>query len=1024
MENRATAELINIIRTLYYDKADIDERDRLIKRIETEFHECDQRIDMYIRSSSKDLSRLIKVFNDVSKKIENTRSGIAHSREALKQCRVLLQSKRDDVRRLLLEWWEQKSFAEDVEKLKNLYMKPDQIRQLYLNKQYFEAAKSISESTKLLESDYREVMGLHDVKRQMDDERIKLEKYLYQDLSDQLYTAVRRSILESASSGLTREASFKRRFRLYDNSTSTSSTVASSGGAAGGGSGTNTNASTIDGGDLIVDLNKQNDTIIELIVKSALNLNNVELNMNILEKMINDINKNINNELIQMIHLTSTHVLESNLIDNKGFNYTNRNRALVLASNQYHENNPKLLNQLLELTFEQFKLTARYYREFINYASRESQVKYQSGLIWMCIQNVLIQLLEEYLDVKQANLNLELNDRMVDLNSYFMRKRLITLPFGAGSVGVSVSVGDQTSSEDAANRKIFTFIGSSHSMNVNQYVKEKATESFFTSPSTANANVTIDGEDDLRLFKIIVCQPSHRNITTIFSLMEHINKEISDEIRNLPSSDGIKPELTLEKFLQDFILNTFITNAVQSITENANAHSTSGKYESSKDLISLAKQRELNLTKPILQMTWLAYECCYDLFNLMKDMNSYASEFARAMFELLGKHVDECTKLYLSLVKISSNTNNNEQMNEAQNQTQSPQQQQSQQQKEMLNNLQDYVYSMNWVQDDSINKYFKQLPSFSSAIKGRRQNIFTKMAQTTVNLAAIIANNEVQPINYDILTKEVETLISNLNERELDDVDIIRNYNFIESLANLHESCDWLIVQLRYILNSIEQMIKNPKSLNNSLSINELNKLIKQIDEIDKIRGDALLLLYLETRLHCFFHLNSFIQQENNTSYSADVDTDPDEAVLNMNRDLHRIHEHLSRSLQESKVNYVFDALGFMIATIFIKAIKNFRKISTHGIAKMCRNIFHVEQNLSAIRTKSDPHLMKAHRFYELLYKKPEELLNHLQEHEAEFQLNDYTNLLNLIYRSQPGYEINSLTDNIQALANILKRKH
>ncbi len=59
-----------------------------------------------------------------------------------------------------------------------------------------------------------------------------------------------------------------------------------------------------------------------------------------------------------------------------------------------------------------------------------------------------------------------------------------------------------------------------------------------------------------------------------------------------------------------------------------------------------------------------------------------------------------------------------------------------------------------------------------------------------------------------------------------------------------------------------------------------------------------------------------------------------------------------------------------MIANIFIKAVKNFKKISKHGIAKMCRNIFHVEQNLSAIRTKSDPHLMKAHRFYELLYKK------------------------------------------------------
>ncbi len=292
------------------------------------------------------------------------------------------------------------------------------------------------------------------------------------------------------------------------------------------------------------------------------------------------------------------------------------------------------------------------------------------------------------------------------------------------------------------------------------------------------------------------------------------------------------------------------------------------------------------------------------------------------------------------------------------------------------------------------------------------------------NPAVLAATVEIEQFNIEILSKEVETLISNVTDKELEEIDIITNFNYIEMIAHLHESCDWLIIQLKFIVNALEQMIKNPKSLNNSMSINELNRMVKQLEDLDRWRGDTLLLLYLETRVHCFYHLINFIRQENNTSYAGDLDTDPDDCVLNMNRDLHRIYEHLSRSLQESKVNYVFDALGFMIATIFIRAVKNFKKISKHGIAKMCRNIFHVEQNLSAIRTKSDPHLMKAHRFYELLYKKPEELLNHLIEHEAEFQLNDYINLLNLIYRSKPGDEINSLADNIQSLTNILKNKH
>lgn len=83
-------------------------------------------------------------------------------------------------------------------------------------------------------------------------------------------------------------------------------------------------------------------------------------------------------------------------------------------------------------------------------------------------------------------------------------------------------------------------------------------------------------------------------------------------------------------------------------------------------------------------------------------------------------------------------------------------------------------------------------------------------------------------------------------------------------------------------------MIKNPKSLTTSLPIGELNKLTKLVDDLDKWRGDTLLLIFLETRVHCFYHLITFIKQENNTSYSGDLDTDPDECVLNMNRDLHR----------------------------------------------------------------------------------------------------------------------------------------
>lgn len=71
--HRPTAELINIIKELFYNSSgeNTEERDKIIKKVDIQYNECDARIDKYIRNSSKDLSRLIKVFNDIAKKLKS-----------------------------------------------------------------------------------------------------------------------------------------------------------------------------------------------------------------------------------------------------------------------------------------------------------------------------------------------------------------------------------------------------------------------------------------------------------------------------------------------------------------------------------------------------------------------------------------------------------------------------------------------------------------------------------------------------------------------------------------------------------------------------------------------------------------------------------------------------------------------------------------------------------------------------------------------------------------------------------------
>jgi exocyst complex component 4 len=162
---------------------------------------------------------------------------------------------------------------------------------------------------------------------------------------------------------------------------------------------------------------------------------------------------------------------------------------------------------------------------------------------------------------------------------------------------------------------------------------------------------------------------------------------------------------------------------------------------------------------------------------------------------------------------------------------------------------------------------------------------------------------------------------------------------------------------------------------------------------------DILLVLFLEIRLHCFYHLSLLFR--NSIHYAYSIDTDPDESIMSLNRDLTRLQETLSSSLNEKKFSFLFQGLGFVLATILIRSLPRFNRISELGVTKMCRNIFAIEQTLAQIRTVGDAELMRAHQYYELLYAtKPEEIIDVIEEHGVEYAEQDYLHLLQLQHRS------------------------
>lgn len=380
----------------------------------------------------------------MARKIEISRANVSSSREALKQCKVLLQSKRDDVRRLWLDWCEQKSFYASLTNLKRINNASEIVKQMCSDKSYLEAAELIADCTNQLHTEFVELGALKDFGTILNVIKIKLEQDLFDELNYQFYDSVTKSVLETGGIGLvTANSSMIGKRRLFKTDMSF--------GEIGSKTTTNSLGSNVDDP---APAQLTSEQMIEIIVAAAAKLTSSEqlTSVNIIEKLVEDVNHELCNRLINMVNLTSTHVVESNLI----------NRSSVLGI----ENNPKFLCQLIELSFEQFKCMARLYRHFIECAISKlvtfgAVTRYQWSHVWVCIQNVLMQLLEEYLDIKQLNQTQSSTDpqEKIDINAFFVRKRLINLAFGSESSSTIANNDSGADTDEKDNHRVFTFKG-------------------------------------------------------------------------------------------------------------------------------------------------------------------------------------------------------------------------------------------------------------------------------------------------------------------------------------------------------------------------------------------------------------------------------------------------------------------------------------------------------------------------------------------------------------------------------------
>ncbi|CAF1034598.1 unnamed protein product [Adineta steineri] len=997
MERQSTTFiLMKMLRDLNFN-TNVEAREQQRRFVKERFQRSNTNIQRCITSSSADLTELITNFSDIYTSIEQSKNRVENVRERLRECKNLLLLKRQDIRKLWLLTSEQNALVRIYQNLDELKYIPSRL-QFYLNKRLYIHASLLLIKAKE-HQELRLINALSDIDTQIKEERIALEDQLRIELIDQLFDKPCRDILgnknltSTTTNNLTNKTDQNSLLRTRENRLLRKQLDQEF--EEGKLSMESHLLAIIPDKYMLVDIRYQApDLYLDVLLQSLSILSNLNVTLDFIQKLFSE-------QLYRCVLRTTQHIIDNNFILSN-----NSNQNLTV-------NNPDCLRDLLETCYEQFKLivkTTEYllnmlkliqerqaplqvqqqeyltcYKQHDHKSEQHSSVPpneihfeipfiFSIELVWETLQQVLSDVLNEYIDYNNTLDTLTSNSSSTSSSTdYANRPSLIDF---------SQYLTKKAPPRSQQIARIFTFAQSAQFNSMTSYLQEQNRFVIKQKASTTKTSSIT--------YKQYVCKPNYRNVTAVHDVLQRIIEDIDIQYKLHPT------KRILDRKLTEFIRDCFIGRVIKDIRESAQLSSLTSKIGDQNrlmELIPLVLQKQLQLPVPILQSTYLIFKSCEELCALVKCLPTYADDFCQAIADLLFKHREYCNKLFLSIVEKADTPGIS-------------------------------IYSNEWVKDPDINRHLRTLPAFDTFIRIAKQQYKSDEE-----------NDNVENIRFR-QTKETETLLINFSQNEMNPEDICTNSKHIADLAIIHESLDWLYCKLLYYFDILDKCLNDPRYLDaltqttvtsvftsrsakqnlsqyDQLKISRVNLEIfsNAMKTILTLSYDILLVLFLEIRLHCFYYLSLLFR--NPLSYSYTIDTDPDENIMQLNRDLTRLQETLSSSLNEKKFSFLFQGLGFVLATILIRSASRFNRISESGVTKMCRNIFTIEQTLAQIRTVGDAELMRAHQYYELLYTtKPEEIINIIEEHGPEYTEQDYLNLLQLHHRSFAAYDKGSFNLN------------
>eukprot|EP00050_Salpingoeca_kvevrii_P012957 m.25938 g.25938 ORF g.25938 m.25938 type:complete len:954 (+) comp4509_c0_seq1:91-2952(+) len=557
---------------------------------------------------------------------------------------------------------------------------------------------------------------------------------------------------------------------------------------------------------------------------------------------------------------------------------------------------------------------------------------------------------------------------------------VIMATFGEGVLGSGGKGGDEARAHAGKKKSLlFSFANSQNAMietSVNQERAVREKPHVDLSTGSLNDKYTAGNAPTQRL----LCKKTAMNITGIFKPTILFSQEVEAVMELMPA--GSRGPCALRLFVDSFVRQTFLHLVREEI--NTKLKGVSDVDDRPLDQLVAGEH-----TGSLLQSSWLVNELTGHLCSLMLDLPHYAGEFVMMLQSMLQQYRASSLHRRSALVRAKPSVG------------------------QPLRSGQ-LVLSAEWMQSERVVTSVKRDPSWAhlgtsgSGTDALEDSVFPEIP-------------------------EADLLIELVSDALLDKTDLVLDASSLKSLGFLMESMDWLASQINLVANHLES---SPSALahqwkelgpiidmddemamaeiSRQLKTDMMRRLRKTAKDFADLAESCLIILRLELRAHCFFYLLPAIRKSN---YCCDIDAvETDPLVVSLNKDLHSVEDALSFTITAPKLRYIFDGLDHFLACILIKDLSYIKQINEHGVKRMCRNIFALQQNLTNITKMRASDLDSAMQYYELLYLQGEDVLQSIVANGPSFTENQYRATLSLISASQKVADPERFAQNLQDL--------